>query len=177
MSKATKRKHVVREVEQEFSLPTDKEEIVQVIAGKGNNLHEVKKADGEIFLVSMPSKFRRNVWIKRGDFVVVCPIAEGDKVKGEITKILYKDQISYIKQEGKWPHQFFNRSGVEQATEKIDNLNISTDECDKSSGEDTDDDLFKNTNRPSYQYESETSSSNDESNDDEEIEKRERLTN
>jgi probable RNA-binding protein EIF1AD len=92
-------------------------------------------------------------------------------VKGEITKILYKDQISYIKQEGKWPHQFLNKSSVEQATEKIDNLNISTDECDKSSDEDTDDDLFKNTNRPSYQYESETSSSNDESNDDEEIEK------
>jgi hypothetical protein len=37
-----------------------------------------------------------------GDFVMIEPIGEGDKVKAEIVNILYKDQIKYIKDEGKW---------------------------------------------------------------------------
>ena len=49
--------------------------------------------------VSMPTKFRKNVWIKRGDFVMVQPIDEGDKVKAEIVHILMdKHHIKYIKQ-------------------------------------------------------------------------------
>ena len=52
--------------------------------------------------MSMPTKFRRNIWIKRGDYIIVTPIAEGGKVKAEITNILYKDQIRYIRSEGKW---------------------------------------------------------------------------
>ena len=34
--------------------------------------------------------------------MIVTPISEGDKVKAEITHILYKDQIKYIKSEGAW---------------------------------------------------------------------------
>lgn len=34
--------------------------------------------------------------------MVVEPIAEGNKVKGEIVHILLKDQIKYIKEENKW---------------------------------------------------------------------------
>ncbi len=41
----------------------------------------------------MPNKFRKNVWVKRGDFVIVAPIEEGDKVKGEIATVLYKEQV------------------------------------------------------------------------------------
>ena len=41
--------------------------VYQVISGRGNNLHEVVTAQGETFLVSMPTKFRKNVWIKRGE--------------------------------------------------------------------------------------------------------------
>ena len=36
------------------------------MSSKGNNLHEVQTAKGEHYLVSMPTKFRKNVWIKRG---------------------------------------------------------------------------------------------------------------
>jgi probable RNA-binding protein EIF1AD len=47
----------------------------------------------------MPTKFRKNVWIKRGDFIMVQPIEEGDKVKAEIVHILVdKHHIKYIKQ-------------------------------------------------------------------------------
>lgn len=33
----------------------------------GNNLHEVETAEGTRFLASMPPRFRRHIWIKRGD--------------------------------------------------------------------------------------------------------------
>ena len=38
----------------------------QILGGKGNNFHDVLTANGEQFVASMPTKFRRNVWIKRG---------------------------------------------------------------------------------------------------------------
>ena len=81
MSSTTKKKHVCREVLDEYVLPTGSQEIVRVQAGRGNNLHEVTDAEGKSYLVSMPTKFRKNVWIKRGDFVIVEPIEEGDKVQ------------------------------------------------------------------------------------------------
>ena len=37
-----------------------------------------------------------------GNFVVVEPIAEGDKVKAEIVHILYPLQIRSLKEENKW---------------------------------------------------------------------------
>ncbi|XP_062581118.1 probable RNA-binding protein EIF1AD [Saccostrea cucullata] len=106
MSKATKRKHVTKEVLDEFVLPTEDQQIVRVTAGRGNNLHEVETAQNERFLVSMPTRFRKNVWIKRGDYVLIEPIQEGEKVKAEIAAILYKEQIKYIQEEGKWPAEF-----------------------------------------------------------------------
>ena len=35
-------------------------------------------------------------------FLIVEPIAEGVKVKAEIIRILYKEQINHIKNMGKW---------------------------------------------------------------------------
>ncbi|KAJ0050118.1 hypothetical protein NL108_012002, partial [Boleophthalmus pectinirostris] len=70
-----------------------------VIGSRGNNLHEIVTADGDSFLVSMPTKFRKNIWIKRGDFVIVDPIEEGEKVKAEISFILYKDHIQYLQKQ------------------------------------------------------------------------------
>ncbi|KAK3751487.1 hypothetical protein QZH41_009192, partial [Actinostola sp. cb2023] len=102
MSKATKRKHVTKEVMDDYVVPDDNQEIVKVSGGRGNNLHEVENAEGKLFLVSMPSKFRKNVWIKRGDFVIVEPIEEGNKVCAEIIYILYSKQVKYLKQEKLW---------------------------------------------------------------------------
>ena len=47
----------------------------------------------------MPTKVRKNLWIKRGDYVLVRPIEEGDKVRAEIVQILMdKYHVKYIKQ-------------------------------------------------------------------------------
>ncbi|KAK6466402.1 putative RNA-binding protein EIF1AD [Huso huso] len=106
MSQATKRKHVVKEVLGDYVIPTERQQIVRVLGTPGNNLHEVETERGERFLVTMPTKFRKNIWIKRGDFLIVDPIEEGEKVKAEIRFILHKDYIRYLKKEGAWPEQF-----------------------------------------------------------------------
>jgi len=160
MSSATKRKHVTRDVVQNFTLPQDDESIVQVVAGRGNNLHEVKSQTGETFLVSMPTKFRKNVWIKRGDFVVVKPIEEGDKVKAEILTILYKEQIKYIKAENQWPEGF--ESKIEDQEECVEEVKEKGSDEEEDSEDDSD--LFQNTNRPIYSE----SESSDESESEEE---------
>ena len=41
MSQSTKRKHVTDEVLNDFELPKDNQKIVRVVAGRGNNLHQV----------------------------------------------------------------------------------------------------------------------------------------
>jgi len=147
MSSATKRKHVTRGVVENFDLPKDDELVVKVVAGRGNNLHEVREHTGQAFLVSMPPKFRKNVWIKRGDFVVVKPIEEGDKVKAEIVTILYKEQIKHIKEQQLWP-EGFQQEVAEEAAREV-NSEDSEDESD----------IFQNTNRPIQEEESETSES------------------
>lgn len=168
MSVATKRKHVAKEVMEQFVLPDDDRQIVQVLEPKGNNLHEVLTPNGERFLASMPTKFRNFVWIKRGDFVMVEQIKEGLKVKGEICNILRKQQIEYIQQQGLWPAQF-NSKLKPESSEMIpqDMLPPSDDESAPSDAEEDAPRTFFNPNRPHVQYyddnDSEDSDENEES--------------
>ena len=135
--------------------------IVRLVAPRGNNLHLVEHPDNDdTFLVSMPKKFRKSVWIKRGDFVIVEPIKEGDKVKAEIVSVLYKEQIKFIKKEGLWPKKFDSQEVEEN---KLENLNL--DEESNSS----DEDLFKNTNRPVVEI-TESSSEEEQEEEQEEVE-------
>ena len=104
---------------------------------------------------------RKNVWIKRGDFVVVKPIEEGDKVKAEILTILYKEQIKYIKAENQWPEGFESKiEGQEESVAEEEKEKGSKEEEDSED----DSDLFQNTNRPIYSE----SESSDESESEEE---------
>ncbi|KAL6118012.1 eif1ad [Pungitius sinensis] len=167
MSQATKRKHVVKEALGDFVTPTEKQQIVKVTGSRGNNLHEAVTARGVSFLVSMPTKFRKNLWIKRGDYVIVDPIEEGEKVKAEISFILYKDNIHYLQKQKLWPEGFTEEP---DKTDKEPEKAEETEKDDDFSGSDDDEsDLFVNTNRCNYQY----SESGEEDNP-EEAEKEER---
>lgn len=107
MSRAVKRKHVLNESYQDyFSPPQSNQEIVRIVASRGNNLHEVETAKKINYLASMPTKFRKNIWVKRGDYVIIEPIEEGDKVKGEMVRVLAKEHIKYFKKIGVWPQGF-----------------------------------------------------------------------
>ncbi|XP_032090247.1 probable RNA-binding protein EIF1AD isoform X2 [Thamnophis elegans] len=165
MSQATKRKHVVKEVLGEYVVPSERQQIVRVLGTPGNNLHEVETPEGARFLVSMPNKFRKNIWIKRGDFLLVDPIEEGEKVKAEISFVLYKDHVQYLKKEGYWPDAFLGdvkgtQSKTKESREGVQSTPQSSGEEDS---EDDDTDLFVNTNRITYDFmESEESSDSEE---------------
>ncbi|XP_014369720.2 probable RNA-binding protein EIF1AD [Papilio machaon] len=150
MSKVTKRKHVMNEaLWDDYELPKDNQSIVKIVKSKGNNLHEITTPSGEEYLVSMPTKFRKNIWVKRGDYVLVEPILEGDKVKAEIVKIMNKDSIKFYKENNVWPKEFDD--------EKKKQVTVD------------DDDLFVNTNRAYVQtYQSDSDSSDSESDSDNE---------
>ncbi|XP_068181548.1 probable RNA-binding protein EIF1AD [Antennarius striatus] len=151
MSQATKRKHVVKEVFGDFVTPTENQQIVKVIGSRGNNLHETVTAQGETFLVSMPTKFRKNIWIKRGNYVIVDPIEEGEKVKAEISSILYKDHIQYLQKQQHWPEGFMDKtSEMDQSKKQQEKLEDKEEYI--SDSEDDESDLFVNTNRCKYQY-------------------------
>lgn len=109
----------------DYELPKDNQNIVKVVKSKGNNLHEITTPTGEEYLVSMPTKFRKNIWVKRGDYILVEPIPEGDKVKAEIVKIMNKDSIKFYKENNVWPKQFEDNKSENKPNE----------------------DLFENTNR------------------------------
>lgn len=179
MSQATKRKHVVKEVLGDLVTPTENQQIVKVIGSRGNNLHEIITAQGDTFLVSMPTKFRKNIWIKRGDYVIVDPIEEGEKVKAEICSILYKDHIQYLQKQQLWPEGFCDepppaQDKTRKESEKKDQAEDG-DEEEFSESEDDESDLFVNTNHCNYQYsESEEDSEDDEGNEEEEGERTEK---
>lgn len=153
MSKATKRKHVTKEVLDDYVVPEPNQQIVKILGSRGNNLHEAETPDGSKYLVSMPSKFRKSVWIKRGDFVIVDPIEEGNKVCAEIVYILYSKQIKYLKSEGLWPETFTEKSPADEKPHvKQESSNVHrranedmSDDDEEENSED-DNDLFVNPN-------------------------------
>ncbi|XP_030762834.1 probable RNA-binding protein EIF1AD [Sitophilus oryzae] len=139
MSKPMRRKHVLLEVFRHgFSTPSEHQRIVKVLASRGNNLHEVEDSDGSRFLVTMPTKFRRTIWIIRGGYILIEPIQEGKKVKGKIVRILNNEQIQHFIQENVWPDAFLH-----------------VDKNEKEHNED----IFVNRNRPVINID--TSSSSD----------------
>lgn len=150
MSRVTKRKHVMKEMlADDFEHPANNQQIAKVISSKGNNLHEVEPSIGdESFLVSMPTKFRKNVWIKRGDFVVIEPIEEGDKVKAEIVRILTPQHIKEFTKDGIWPEKFSSKKEKDSV--------VGTD-----SGSENEDGLVKNRNRKAAAYKSSESDDSD----------------
>jgi probable RNA-binding protein EIF1AD len=137
MSRVTKLKKIKREIEaDDLSLPTEKQQIVRVISSKGqsshhrqlrsrnsinslsgNNLHEVETETESKFLVSMPNKFRKNVWIKRGNYVLVEEIDEGDKVKAEIVRILTDEHIKEFEKHNQWPKKFTKKRELSELHE------------------------------------------------------------
>ncbi|GFU08265.1 probable RNA-binding protein EIF1AD, partial [Nephila pilipes] len=148
-----RKRHVVDAVLNCYDIPSNEQKIVKVIRSCGNNLHEVVTPTEETFLASMPTKFRNYLWIRRGDFVVVDPIKEGGKVKGEIVQILLKEQIKYFIDQGVWP----------------DSKEFSVPRIQKSENESSDSsELFVNTNRPYVDYPSSSEEESDEEEEEEE---------
>ncbi len=135
MSAATKKKHVSREVLEEYPEPVGDQSVVRIVGPRGNNLHEAESPDGSKFLCSMPTKFRKNVWIKRGDFVIVEPIEEGDKVKAEIIHILFAEQVRDLQKRNLWPQEFYLDNASPQAESILSDEQETDEESSEGTGE------------------------------------------
>ena len=67
-------------------------------------------------LALLPTKFRKLIWIKRGDFVIVTPtsndisnaVGSVNKCGYDVKTVLYKDQVKYLKSKELWPVFFMN---------------------------------------------------------------------
>lgn len=92
--------------------PKENEHIAQILGMRGSNLFEIQFPNEDQALTFLPMKFRKLIWIKRGDFVIVSgaeediTTADGGKgaVKFMIEHILYKDQIKNLKDKDLWPY-------------------------------------------------------------------------
>lgn len=72
-------------------------------------------------LAILPTKFRKLVWLKRNDFVIVRCGDDGDgdektdttgSIRYQIEHILYKEQVKHLKKEGLWPSDPFFSDGA-----------------------------------------------------------------
>lgn len=102
--------------------------------------------------------------IQTGDFVLVEPIEEGDKVKAEISHVLLKTHIKQLKKEGKWPKEFDDEEAKEEESRIDDNDLPAEDEEQYSS----DESLEENPNHAGNNYYADEESESDDSSEDEE---------
>jgi probable RNA-binding protein EIF1AD len=108
------RKNVTDEVLYGTPEPKDGQLVAQVSKSFGSNLLQVETAEGETGLALLPTRFRKLVWIKRGDYLIVTG-ADGEietsaggegKVRFIIDSVLYSDQVKHLKAAGLWPERF-----------------------------------------------------------------------
>lgn len=82
--------------------------IAQVRKAEGNNLYSVNPPNGkESLLVELPARFRSQIWVRRGGFVVVDTAAFDDrtnKLGGEIVNII-RDEKQWRKK-AYWSFEF-----------------------------------------------------------------------
>ena len=141
------RKHLTDSVMFDLPEPAEHERIAKIVATRGgnqfdimlpneSNLHGAKRVSK---LAILPTKFRKLVWLKRNDFVIVATgsddddedetaTADGDSkedttkassggIRFIITHILYKEQVKHLRSKGLWP------TGDDEFEEDVSNEN------------------------------------------------------
>ncbi|OMJ14898.1 putative RNA-binding protein EIF1AD [Smittium culicis] len=106
-------------------------------------------------LAFLPPKFRKVVYVKRGNYVIVdLSLIRSDKVGGEIVQVLFPENIKRLKSEGKWPEEFLDSAEIQNTGKGQDDNSAD----DNDSSDDDDDSIFENTNRRKVALESDTDS-------------------
>lgn len=133
------RKNVTQDVLYNFPEPTENQGIGQIQRSLGSNLLQILYLNTttqtmEEGIARLPTKFRKLVWVKRGDYIIAS-VAEGDietstggdgKVKYTVEHILYADQIKHLQKQNLWPNQFPTSTTVPLITTNNDNNTINT---------------------------------------------------
>ncbi|KAL8944313.1 MAG: hypothetical protein Q9216_000497 [Gyalolechia sp. 2 TL-2023] len=112
---ARPKRNLLATAQETSSPPTSLDEgqaIARVRKAEGKNLYSVElPAITKPLLVELPSRFRSQIWIKRGGYIVVDATAFGNrdnKLDGEIVNIV-RDEREWRKQ-SYWPSEFVKRS-------------------------------------------------------------------
>lgn len=185
------RKHLTDKVLHDFPIPSEDESIAKVVATRGGNQFDIVLPGGRLneqLLAILPTKYRKLVWLKRNDFVIVQTAKDDDTSETEqhqncvkknetgsirfmISHILYKEQVKHLKSEGLWPvdDPIFNDADAAdhdsvQALSAADDGIVYDLEID-SSDDDVDRDIFVNTNRIAALAVDDSSSESEEGND------------
>lgn len=172
------RKHLTDSVLNDFPVPTETERIAKVVATRGGNHFEILLASSsgqqddlslderKSVLAMLPTKFRKLVWLKRNDFVIVDTgeidddtedntdadaVAAAAAITGIryiISHILYKDQVRNLQVKGLWPvnDSEFGEQGMEEDEDAAADY-TAEDGIVYDTGMQEDDDIFLNTNR------------------------------
>ncbi|KAI9208176.1 uncharacterized protein BJ171DRAFT_235835 [Polychytrium aggregatum] len=161
------KKHTTQRFLTEMPLPTPEHPVVKILEPRGNSFL-VLFADGQTTLATIPTKFRKVLWIKRGNFVIVQPIVDSKiKITHEVLYVLGPDHIKHIKQAGQWPPEFEQQQQQQQQQAESNDQDSSTtaertdqaeqsgynengENDDEEEDEEDDDELFSNTNRRVY---------------------------
>jgi probable RNA-binding protein EIF1AD len=164
----------------DFPEPDPDDRIAKVVATRGGNQFDVlleSTAKGEApvddrkaVLAMLPTKFRKLVWLKRNDFVIVRTGGGQDEdattgndgndsttkgIRFIVTHILYKDQVKNLQVKGLWPvnDPEFSIEGMAEpeiahdGQDVDDNVDVDDDDgivYDTGMG---DDEIFVNRNR------------------------------
>jgi probable RNA-binding protein EIF1AD len=119
------RKHVEEGILSGTPEPGPGDMVALVLGSRGGNLIEVRAPDGETMLCLLPARFRKVVWIKRGNYVIATSAGEDfatasggqGKVKSSVKHILFKDQIKHLREVGLWPEAFKEQAGPQPGEE------------------------------------------------------------
>ena len=85
---------------QELRLPGEGEVLGVVTRLLGYDRLEVKCADGYSRVARIPGKFKKKVWLKEGDIVLVAPWDFQAKSKADIVWRYSKDEVKELEKRG-----------------------------------------------------------------------------
>lgn len=120
----------------DYPVPEGEQEIVRVTEMRGSNIVEVVRPSGEKILCLMPAKFKKTLWIKRGNYLIIEPFEEvlnkaDKKLRGRIATVLFPNHVKNIERLGLWPTEWkSDAANVDAKTSRGEEVEEDDDEVD-----------------------------------------------
>lgn len=151
--KGAYRKGVTNDVLHGNPIPEEGELVAKVKGSRGGNIIDIHCGDNSEGIAVMPQKFRKLIWVKRGDYVIVSGAQEDEGASDEVENggnnsgliryrvkhILYKDQIRHIKSVNLWPNIFNDVQNQDEEQETSQEKNTTSTSLKKNQMEITND--------------------------------------
>lgn len=139
-----------------YDLPepeTERDSVAIVVGTRGSNQFDVRLPHTtKAVLAILPTKFRKLVWLKRNDFIIVETVNEDETEDGKegirymIKHILYKDQVQHLVSKNLWPSDDEDFAAASQNVAD-DTKDVNDDGIVYQASDEEDDLLAANTNR------------------------------